>query len=101
MRRIAGSRINLFITNVPGPTVALELAGARLLDAAPIAPLGRRVPLGIAALSYAGTLHVCIVADSSIDDLNVLAGGIQSSVGALLEAAHCTVSVRDATDRSR
>jgi hypothetical protein len=87
MRRIAGRSINLFVTNVPGPGAPLELAGARLLEAVPIAPLVRGVPLGIAALSYAGTLHVCIDADAAIDDLDVLSGGIERSFAVLLDAA--------------
>ena len=87
MRRIAGRGINLFVTNVPGPAAPLALAGARLLEAVPIAPLVRGVPLGIAALSYAGSLHVCIDADAAIDDLDVLTGGIEHCVAVLLDAA--------------
>jgi WS/DGAT/MGAT family acyltransferase len=87
MRRIAGRRVNLFVTNVPGPAAPLELAGARLLEAVPIAPLVRGVPLGIAALSYAGTLNVSIDADAAIDDLEVLTRGIERSVAVLLDAA--------------
>jgi diacylglycerol O-acyltransferase / wax synthase len=87
MRRIAGRGINLFITNVPGPTEPLWLAGARLLEAVPIAPLVRGVPLGIAALSYAGSLQVSIDADPAVDDLNVLTRGIEASAAFLLDAA--------------
>jgi diacylglycerol O-acyltransferase len=72
MRRIAGRAINLFVTNVPGPADPLRLGGARLLAAVPVAPLTGWVPLGIAALSYAGRLHVGINADAAITDLNVL-----------------------------
>jgi diacylglycerol O-acyltransferase len=87
MRRIAGRGINLFVTNVPGPTEPLWLAGARLLEAMPIAPLVRGVPLGIAALSYAGTLQISIDADAAVDDLDVLARGIERSAAVLLDAA--------------
>jgi diacylglycerol O-acyltransferase len=87
MRRIAGGRINLFVTNVPGPEQPLWLAGARLLAAVPVAPLGRGVPLGIAALSYAGTLQIGINADAAIADLDVLAAGVQRSFTALTDAA--------------
>jgi WS/DGAT/MGAT family acyltransferase len=88
MRRIAGRGINLFVTNVPGPAQPLELAGARLLEAVPVAPLVRGVPLGIAALSYAGTLHVSVNADGAIGDLDVLTDGIERSAAVLLERAH-------------
>jgi hypothetical protein len=83
MRRIAGRGINLFVTNVPGPPDPLWLSGARLLEAVPIAPLVRGVPLGIAALSYAGTLHVSIDADAAVDDLHVLAHGMETTVAVL------------------
>jgi WS/DGAT/MGAT family acyltransferase len=87
MRRIAGRGINLFVTDVPGPTEPLWLAGARLLEAVPIAPLVRGVPLGIAALSYTGTLHVSMDADAAVDDLDVLAHGLETSAGVLLDLA--------------
>ncbi|MGY1701875.1 wax ester/triacylglycerol synthase domain-containing protein [Geodermatophilus sp. SYSU D00766] len=87
MRRIAGGRINLFVTNVPGPDQPLWLAGARLLEAVPLAPLTGGVPLGIAALSYAGTLSVGINADGAVDDVDVLAAGLQRSSATLVEAA--------------
>jgi WS/DGAT/MGAT family acyltransferase len=86
MRRIAGRGINLFVTNVPGPDRPLALAGARLLEAVPIAPLVRGVPLGIAALSYAGALHICIDADVAVDDLDVLTDGMERSIAILLDA---------------
>jgi len=107
MRRAAGRGINLFVTNVPGPDTPLTLAGARLQEAVPIAPLVRGVPLGIAALSYAGTLHICIDADAAVDDLDVLTDGMERSVALLLDAAasggrlppapSTTGSVRDRT----
>jgi WS/DGAT/MGAT family acyltransferase len=87
MRRTAGGRINLFVTNVPGPDQPLWLAGARLLEAVPVAPLTGNVPLGIAALSYAGTLSVGINADAAVDDVDVLAVGVQRSSATLVEAA--------------
>jgi hypothetical protein len=87
MRRIAGGRPNLFVTNVPGPDQPLWLAGARLLEAVPVAPLAHGVPLGVAALSYTGTLCVGINADAAIDDIDVLAAGVQRSSAALVEVA--------------
>jgi WS/DGAT/MGAT family acyltransferase len=77
MRRIARRHINLFVTNVPGPTRPLWLAGARLLDAVPVAPLTADVPLGVAALSYVDTLAVSVNADAAVTDLDVLARGIE------------------------
>jgi hypothetical protein len=81
MRRHAARHINLFVTNVPGPAQPLWLAGARLLDVAPVAPLAADVPVGIAALSYAGTLAVTVNADAAVSDVDVLAAGIERGMG--------------------
>src|SRR4051794_13393761 len=94
MRRIAGRGINLFVTNVPGPAAPLWLAGARLLEAVPVAPLIRGVPLGIAALSYTATLSVSVDADAAIDDLDVLIGGIDCPLASLLDAARSFAPAR-------
>ncbi len=87
MRRIAGRRLNLFVTNVPGPAEPLWLAGARLLETYPVAPLVRGLSLDVAALSYAGALHVAVNADAAVTDLQVLAAGMQRSFAELREAA--------------
>ena len=42
------------MTNVPGPTSTLYFAGARLLQAVPLAPLVAGVRLSVTALSYDG-----------------------------------------------
>jgi hypothetical protein len=72
LRRLAGRTINLFVTDVQGPATPLRLAGARLLAVVPVAPLTGFVPLGVAAFSCAGTLHIGINADGAITDLAVL-----------------------------
>ena len=76
MRRTAHRHINLFVTNVPGPARPLWLAGARMLDAVPVAPLTADVPVGVAALSYAGTLAVSVNVDAAVTDVDILARGI-------------------------
>jgi diacylglycerol O-acyltransferase len=76
MRRFGGTRVNLFVTDVPGPRAPLWLAGARMLEAVPVAPLVQCVGLGVAALSYAGWLAVSVQADGSVADLELLADGM-------------------------
>ena len=68
---------NLISTNVPGPQVPLYCMGARMLEAYPMVPLSRNLGLGIAILSYCGTLHLGLLADrDTFPDLEVLASGI-------------------------
>jgi WS/DGAT/MGAT family acyltransferase len=87
MRRFGGTQVSLFVTDVPGPAAPLWLAGARLLEAMPIAPLVQHVGLDVAALSYAGDLAVSVQADGSVTDLQVLADGMTRSFDAFRAAA--------------
>ena len=87
MRRFGGTRVNLFVTDVPGPAAPLWLAGARLLEAVPVAPLVQHVGLGVAALSYAGELAVSVHADGAVTDLELLADGIAADFAAFRAAA--------------
>ena len=91
MRRFGGTRVNLFVTDVPGPTAPLWLAGACLLEAVPVAPLVQHVGLGVAALSYAGELAVSVHADGTVTDLDVLADGMSSAFAAYRQAARIPI----------
>ena len=88
MRRFGATRVNLFVTDVPGPPAPLWLAGARMLEAVPVAPLVQRVSIGVAALSYAGDFAVSVHADGSITDLQLCADGLAESF-AVFRAAAC------------
>lgn len=74
-RRVGSRHLTLAVSDVPGPRSPLWLAGARLLEAIPIAPVSPPVPLAVAALSYAGRLVVTINAGAAVDDLGVLEAG--------------------------
>lgn len=77
--------VNLFVTNVPGPTAPLRLGGRRLLDAYPVAPLAGNVTVGVAVFSYAGELYVVVHADPDANpDVDVMAAGMWRSFGVLL-----------------
>jgi diacylglycerol O-acyltransferase len=78
-KRAAASHINLYVTNVPGPTSTLYFAGARLLRAVPLAPLVAGVRLSVTALSYDGQFAVSLLADDSMPDLPVLAAGVRGA----------------------
>lgn len=79
-RRAARGHVNLYVTNVPGPPVPLYLAGARLRDVVPLAPLVAGVRLSVTALSYDGTLSVALLADEAVVDLHRLAHGVTASL---------------------
>jgi diacylglycerol O-acyltransferase / wax synthase len=83
LRRHGGRKVNLYVTNVPGPPRPLWLAGARLRTAAPIAPLVAGVPVAVAALSYAGELVISIQADDAMADLDTLARGLADDLDRL------------------
>jgi diacylglycerol O-acyltransferase len=93
MRRFGGTRVSLFVTDVPGPPAPLWLAGARMLEAVPVAPLVQHVGLCVAALSYAGELAVSVHADGSVTDLELLADGIAADFAAYRSAASTAVPV--------
>jgi WS/DGAT/MGAT family acyltransferase len=87
-KRSAPSHINLYVTNVPGPTSTLYLAGARLMDAVPLAPLVAGVRLSVTALSYDGQFAVSLLADDNMADLSVLAAGLRATFEDYLAAVN-------------
>jgi diacylglycerol O-acyltransferase / wax synthase len=78
-KRAAAGHINLYVTNVPGPTSTLYFAGARLRQAVPLAPLVAGVRLSVTAMSYDGTFAISVLADNNMRDLPVLAAGIRTA----------------------
>lgn len=99
MRRFGGTRVSLFVTDVPGPPEPLWLAGARLLEAVPIAPLVQHVGLGVAALSYAGDFAVSVQADGSVTDLGLLTDGMAADFAAFRAAAGTAAPSSDRRSR--
>lgn len=80
--------VNLVCTNVPGPQVPLYCLGARMLEAYPMVPLSRNLNLGIAILSYCGTLHIGLLADrDQWPDFDVLEAGVDESFAELTKLA--------------
>ena len=77
--------VQLFVTNVHGPQTRLDIGGARLLRAYPLAPLNGNVALGVGVLSYAGTIGVGVVADrTSVPDLDIFVTGLRDAAAELL-----------------
>ena len=76
--------VNLVVTNVPGPPCPLYLAGARMLEAYPVVPLAANLTVGVAVLSYDGSLAIALTADDrACPDVDVFAEGIVASLAQL------------------
>ena len=73
--------VNLFTSNVLGPTVPWYFAGSRVLEMFQIGPIQGNVALSVGVLSYAGSLNVDIVGDAGvIPDLEVFAAGLEGTL---------------------
>jgi diacylglycerol O-acyltransferase len=79
--------VNLVVTNVPGPQFPLHLDGRELTDMFPMVPLGSNLNLGIAIVSYNGTLNFGLVGDfNALYDLEDLADDFLAGLHDLAEA---------------
>ncbi len=83
--------VNLVVTNVPGPQFALSLADRDLLDIFPMVPLGGNLTLGVAIVSYNGTMDFGLVGDfGALTDLDDLAEDFAAAMDELRGAAGST-----------
>lgn len=94
VRLISRTRaFNVIVTNVPGPPVPFYLLDAAMLAGYPHVPLFENQGLGIALLSYAGTLYFGLVGEwDLLPDPDRLAGWLAASYAELREAAGVVVS---------
>ena len=77
LKAVIRQRVNVTSASIPGPEVPLYLAGAQVLEVFPVLPLIANEPLGVGALSYAGTFSIGVVADrDAYPDLDVFAAGV-------------------------
>jgi diacylglycerol O-acyltransferase / wax synthase len=82
-------RINLLMSNLPGPPQPLYFAGAKILELFQIGVVQGNVAVQVGALSYAGQLNIDIVADTSlVPDLPVFAAGMTEDLKHLGATAH-------------
>jgi diacylglycerol O-acyltransferase / wax synthase len=88
-RVVARQRMfNLVVTNVPGPQFALYMMGRQLEGLFPMVPLAPNQAVGIAIMSYNGTINFGLVGDFDLmADLDDLAGDLHASLVELAEAA--------------
>jgi hypothetical protein len=60
------SRVNMVVTNVPGPQVPFYTGGARMLEVWPFVPIYHTLGLNLAAVSYDGRIHFGLTADRDL-----------------------------------
>jgi WS/DGAT/MGAT family acyltransferase len=90
--------VNLVVTNVPGPQFPLVMAGRELLDLFPMVPLGANLALGVAIVSYNGTMNFGLVGDfQALPDLEELAGDFTAALAELAQAADVSLGDQDGT----
>jgi WS/DGAT/MGAT family acyltransferase len=76
---------NLVITNVPGPQFPLYSMGRQMEEVFPVVPLAENTTIGIALLSYNGTIGFGLHGDyDTAPDLAVLAEGVEKSIAELV-----------------
>jgi len=79
---------NLVVTNVPGPQFDLYVLGRQLRAIYPVVPLAERQALGVAIMSYAGTLNFGLLADlDALPDLDAMVDRLRDAIDALALAA--------------
>src|SRR5919109_373219 len=91
---------NLVVTNVPGPQFPLYLLGRRMLETFPMVPLAKNQALGVALLSYDGSVNFGLVGDFDLLwDLDEFAADMRGSLDELAAAAG--VELSSARERQR
>jgi diacylglycerol O-acyltransferase / wax synthase len=81
-------RFALSVSNVPGPPQPVSVLGAPVVHLHSIAEIGERHALRVSATSLAGLLCFALCSDPElVDELQIMAEGIESEAQALLSAA--------------
>jgi diacylglycerol O-acyltransferase / wax synthase len=81
-------RFALSVSNVPGPPRPVSVLGAPVVHLHSIAEIGERHALRVSATSLAGLLCFALCSDPDlVDQLGVMAAGIEQEARALLSAA--------------
>ncbi|HET9719093.1 MAG TPA: WS/DGAT domain-containing protein, partial [Solirubrobacteraceae bacterium] len=93
MRLQARQRLfNLVVTNVPGPQMPLYVLGRQLQAIYPMVPLAQNTALGIAIMSYHGTMNFGLNGDyDALPEIETLADELRAAIEDLIAAARGSV----------
>jgi diacylglycerol O-acyltransferase len=84
----AARSYNMVVTNVPGPPFAVYMEGAEMLASYPLVPLFENQALGVALLSYNGSLFWGFNADRElVPDLHVFVEAVEQELETLRNAS--------------
>jgi diacylglycerol O-acyltransferase len=90
---LASGPVNIIVTNVPGPQFPLYMLGGRMLAMIPEVPLLENIGLGIALMSYDGSVFWGFTADYDlVPDLEHFVCLIQRSFAELAASAGVEIS---------
>jgi diacylglycerol O-acyltransferase / wax synthase len=79
---------NVCVTNVPGPQFPLWMLGRRLRALYPLVPLAVNTALGVAVMSYDGSIDFGLVSDyDALPTLDALAAALADAILELADAA--------------
>jgi hypothetical protein len=93
---------NLLVTNVPGPQLPLYCSGARMRAIFPQVPLLQNQGIGIALMSYAGSVCWGFNSDPGVvPDADVFVKKIALAVGRVREAAAVAPEKKARRSRSK
>jgi diacylglycerol O-acyltransferase / wax synthase len=83
--RVLGAKSTAIVTNVPGPTAPVYLAGGRLVRLTFWVPQAGSVGLGVSILSYAGDVTIGVAADRNlVPDPRVLVAAVEDELADLV-----------------
>ncbi len=81
--------VTTFVTNLRGPGSPAKFLGATITHITPVTSITGNVTISFAALSYAGTLAVTVIADPDrCPDLSVVVGELQQQLDELATTGH-------------
>jgi WS/DGAT/MGAT family acyltransferase len=91
---------NLIVSNVPGPSVPLYYAGAKLLAYYPLSAIADGQGLNVTVMSYGGELHFGVLGDRDlVPDVDKIARYLEDELHALHDAC-CGASKAAAPKRA-